>query len=90
MRLSFEGSTLKLSCITAIGKSYDECSFNGEIRDREIGFNNRYQLDALRACAEEDTVRLAFKGALGPVIITPMQGDKFTYLVLPVRLKAGD
>lgn len=89
VRFHFDGPYVQLSCITAVGKSYDECSINGAIEDLEIGFNNRYLLDALRA-AGDDTVQLSLKGALNPVVITPEQGDKYTYLVLPVRLKAND
>ncbi|MGE4548237.1 MAG: DNA polymerase III subunit beta [Intestinibacillus sp.] len=89
VRLHFDGDTLKMSCITAIGKSYDECTIDGSIENLEIGFNNRYLLDALRACQDE-TVILSLKGALNPMVVTPVEGDKFTYLVLPVRLKAGE
>ena len=55
----------------------------------EIGFNNRHILEALRAAGDEQ-VKLQLKGALNPMIISPMEGDKYTYLVLPVRLKAND
>lgn len=89
VRLHFDGNILKMSCITAIGKSYDECTIEGSIENLEIGFNNRYLLDALRACQDE-TITLSLKGALNPMVITPVECDKFTYLVLPVRLKAGD
>ena len=78
-----------MSCVTAIGKSYDECLFDGSIENLEIGFNNRYILEALRAAGDEQ-VKLQLKGALNPMIISPMEGDKYTYLVLPVRLKAND
>lgn len=89
VRMVFDGSTVKMSCITAIGKSYDECQIEGEVRDLEIGFNNRYLLDALRA-AGDDTVVLSLKGPLNPIVITPTEGDKYTYLVLPVRLRANE
>lgn len=89
VRMSFDGDTVKMSCITAIGKSYDECVYKGNIEALEIGFNNRYILDALRACPTEEVV-MSLKGSLNPVIFTPVEGDKFTYLVLPVRLKAND
>ena len=46
-------------------------------------------LEALRAAGDEQ-VKLQLKGALNPMIISPMEGDKYTYLVLPVRLKAND
>ena len=55
----------------------------------EIGFNNRYVMDALRS-AGDDTVLLQLKGPLIPVVVSPLEGDKYTYLVLPVRLKAND
>lgn len=89
VRMNFDGSTVKMSCITAVGKSYDECVIDGSIEELEIGFNNRYLLDAIRAAADE-TVVLSLKGALNPLVITPPEGDKYTYLVLPVRLKAND
>lgn len=87
VRMEFDGSLLKLSCITAIGKSYDEYQYEGEVPHLEIGFNNRYLLDALRACPSEQ-VKISLKGSLNPIVFTPEEGDAFTYLVLPVRLKA--
>ena len=89
VRFHFDGSYVQMSCITAVGKSYDECAFDGTIDELEIGFNNRYVLDALRA-AGDDTVLLQLKGPLNPVVVSPLEGDKYTYLVLPVRLKAND
>lgn len=89
VRFHFDGSYAQLSCITAVGKSYDECAIGGNVENLEIGFNNRYLLDALRA-AGEDVVHLSLKGALNPVVINPPEGEKYTYLVLPVRLKAND
>ena len=89
IRFHFDGSYVQMSCVTAIGKSYDECPFDGSIENLEIGFNNRYILEALRGAGDEQ-VKLQLKGALNPMIISPMEGDKYTYLVLPVRLKAND
>ena len=89
VRMVFDGSLLQLSCITAIGKSYDECGYDGTVEHLEIGFNNRYLLDALRACPD-GTVNLSVKGSLNPIVFTPQEGDAFTYLVLPVRLKANE
>ena len=57
----------------------------------EIGFNNRYLLDALKA-AHADTLRINLNTPISPCIIEPeAEGDrnKFLYRVLPVRLKAG-
>lgn len=89
VRMTFEGNILQMSCITAIGKSYDECTFEGHVENLEIGFNNRYLLDALRAI-DDEKVKICLKGSLNPMVFKPENGDKFTYLVLPVRLKANE
>ena len=56
----------------------------------EIGFNNRFLLDVLRAVPAE-TVRLKLNTNVSPCLILPEEeaDDHFLYMVLPVRLKAG-
>ncbi len=89
VRCNFDGSRLKLSCTTALGRSYDECVIPDCGSQVEIGFNNRYLLDALRAC-QDDTFVLGLKSSLSPCTMRPVEGSKYIYLVLPVRLKAGE
>jgi len=87
IRFQFIDNQIILSCVTAIGKSYDECSIiDGAAIDLEIGFNNRYMLDPLRAVSDEK-IKIKLNGSLNPLLITPIDNDKYTYLVLPVRLK---
>ncbi len=52
----------------------------------EIGFNNRYLLDALRN-ARTEKVRMEISGPLSPVKVLPARATTFLYLVLPVRFK---
>ncbi len=89
VRCTFEGETLKLSCVTALGRSYDECPVGFCPEKLEIGFNNRYILDALRACPDDDFI-LGLKSSLSPCTMEPLEGEAYKYLVLPVRLKAGE
>lgn len=87
IRFEFERDIVKMSCITAQGRAYDECALSGGSGEKiEIGFNYRYMLDALRACPDEE-VKLSVKGSLSPLIIRPTEGDSFLYLILPVRLR---
>ena len=53
----------------------------------EIGFNNRYLLEALRN-TECDEVKIQLGGPLSPMKVVPKEGDNFLFLVLPVRLKS--
>ena len=58
--------------------------FEGE--ETEIGFNHKYFHDALKAC-EEDLAKIEFNSNLSPCIIKPVEGEDFTQMVLPVKLK---
>ena len=56
----------------------------------EIGFNNKYLMDALKA-APADKVRLELTTSVSPCVILPTEGEEnFLYMVLPVRLRAGE
>lgn len=87
IRLSFGNGEIRIACSTALGKINDavECDIEGE--EVEMGFNNRYLSEALRA-TESDKVRLIINSPLAPVKIVPMEGENFLFLVLPVRMKA--
>ncbi len=86
LKLNLENNKLTVKCSTEIGSVVDEITANQDGNDIEIGFNNRYILDALRACRKEEVV-FEFTSPLAPCKIVPTSGDDFTYLVLPVRFK---
>ena len=86
MKIRFEPEQIHISCTTALGRVVDDvpCALTG--KELEMGFNNRYVLDALRA-ADCDTLKLQISGPLSPMKVVPPEGDSFLFLVLPVRLK---
>ena len=90
LRCVFDSNLLKISTKTAIGDAYDECPLSGDGGGLEIGFNNKYLMDALKA-AQADKVRLELTTGVSPCVILPTEGEEnFLYMVLPVRLKAGE
>ena len=90
LRCVFDSNLLKISTNTAIGDAYDECPLSGDGGGLEIGFNNKYLMDALKA-APADKVRLELTTGVSPCVILPTEGEEnFLYMVLPVRLKAGE
>lgn len=89
VRCLFSNSQLKISCITALGKAHDELDINSSGADVEIGFNNKYLLDALKN-VDSDLIKIQMNGPLSPMKIMPIEGNNFVFLVLPVRLKAND
>ncbi len=82
----FENGKLKISCSTAIGKVNDEIDVDITGPMIEIGFNNKYLLDPLKTI-DDDKVKLQMNGGNLPMKIIPLDGNSFTFLVLPVRLK---
>lgn len=86
LRISFTASKVTVRCQTNLGRVVDEFAANAEGEDVEIGFNNRYLLDALRN-ARSEQVCMEISGPLSPVKVLPAEGEGFIYLVLPVRFK---
>lgn len=89
VRCIFENDSARISCITTIGKANDELEVKMSGDNLEIGFNNKYLLDALKN-TDSDEVKIQVSGPLSPMKVVPTKGDNFTFLVLPVRLKASD
>ncbi len=88
VKCCFENDTIRTSCNTSKGEAYDEFSATVEGEYVEIGFDNKYMLDALKF-AETDEVKIRMNGALKPVVILPSEGASFVFLVMPVRLRNG-
>ena len=90
LRCTFGDNVLRIITKTGVGNASDQCPIQGDGGGLEIGFNNRYLMDALKA-APTATVRLELSTGVAPCIIRPAEGeDNFLYMVLPVRLKAGE
>ena len=69
-----------------MGKVDDNISVVTGDANLEIGFFNSFLLDVLRAC-DDEIVKIKFKKNINPMIITPLEGDSYLYLLLPRRLK---
>lgn len=86
VRCIFSNQEMKLLCTTSMGRASDQLTVEMEGDEVEIGFNNRYLLDALRN-TECDEIRVGLSGPLSPMTVQPKEGESFLFLVLPVRLK---
>ena len=68
-----------------MGRASDEISVPIIGESVEIGFNNRYMLEALKN-TDTDEVKLVLNGSVSPIVIKPVKGDSFLSIVVPVRL----
>ena len=90
VRMTFGDGTIDCVCVTPIGKAEDVCTCEGSGEGLEIGFNDRYLTDALKASGK-DKLLICLNTASSPCIIKAAdETEAFTYMILPVRLRAGD
>lgn len=83
---TFENEVVRIRCNTNLGSFSEDLKIKYGYSKMEIAFNARFMMDALRN-AECDQVKLQFTTPLAPIKIVPMDGNDFTFLVLPVKMK---
>ncbi len=89
LRCVFGDGAVDITTKTAIGDAADRCVVSGDGQGLEIGFNNKYLMDSLKA-APAEKLRMEFTTGVAPCVILPAEGEEnFVYMVLPVRLKAN-
>ena len=78
---------VNLYCESTLGKVKDTimAKTNGDQLEK-IAFNNKFMLDALKHCQTEKII-IGFNGPVMPIIIKPLKGEDFLYLILPIRLR---
>ena len=86
IRCIFDKDMIKISSVTVLGSANDRVPAEMTGEKLEMGFNNKFLLDALRVC-DTDEVIIKLSSPVHPIIIVPTDGDSFLFLILPVRLK---
>ena len=87
VKINISDDNIVIDCETLVGKVHDETAIEklyGE--NLEIGFTNQFLLDVFGSCDTEE-VFVEFSTPLSPMVVTPLEGDKFFYIILPIRLK---
>lgn len=72
-----------------IGDVFEQIASTQNGENLNIAFNSRYILEGIKIMDAEE-IQLNFMGSLNPCIITGVDDDSYTYLVLPVRLAQDD
>ena len=88
VKCSFEDGVLNVFASNLSGSVHDHVPIEKEGEDLLIGFNNKYLLDALRACPE-DNLKITLASALMSMQIEgtdPQGADQFLYMILPVKM----
>ena len=86
VRIAFGESEAKITCSSPLGRLDDRMPIELEGGAIEMGFNDRFLLDAVKNTGESE-LRFEMTAASSPLVIKPVEGDHFVFLVLPVRMK---
>ncbi len=85
IRMRFQPNLLKISSNAEMGNTEEEIEIAliGDAID--ISFNARYIADIIRN-VPDDVLSMKFNSSVSPCIVTPVEGEEYLYLILPVRV----
>lgn len=84
MTVDLDGITL--TCISQTGDAREDIVAVVEGKELEIGFNPRFVIEALKV-VEDQEIYIDFTTNISPVVIRPITGNEYMYVVLPIKLK---
>ena len=88
VRLSIVGDEMTVFSTAEMGSSKESIPVRNEGGDLQIGFNPKFLIDSLKVIPD-DNLRISFNSQIGPAVLKPIEGDRYLFLVLPVRIKVS-
>lgn len=85
IKFNIEDDIIVLKSLSEEGNIEEKIEVIKEGENLLIGLNSKYLKDVLSAIEDEEII-MNFKDQISPCIIKPLKGDKFKYLVLPIRI----
>ena len=85
IKLDIKDTIMTVTSKSEEGNVKEEIIINKNGEDIEIGFNAKYDLDVLKSI-DDDEIDMLFNTSITPCLVEPLTGNKFEYLILPVRL----
>ncbi|MBQ9196647.1 MAG: DNA polymerase III subunit beta [Clostridia bacterium] len=84
LKLSPEGK-MEMTANADRGDVHEEIDIGIDGSELSIAFNSRYLTDIIHN-VDNERIRMCFNSNVSPCMIKPVEGDAFTFLVLPVRI----
>jgi len=85
IRFNIQKDMMYITSLNEEGNIEEKVEIINEGEDLNIGINSKYLKDALSVIDEEE-IKINFKDSVSPCIISPLKGDKYNYLILPIRM----
>ena len=85
VKLDIKEGNMNISAYSELGKVDENVIINLDGKDVVIAFNSKYLTDILRVI-DDDYIYMYFNTSIAPCVIKPYSGDKYLYLILPIRI----
>lgn len=85
IKLSIKDTIVTITSKSEEGAVREEVIVTKDGDDLEIGFNAKYVLDVLKSIDDEE-IYMMFNTSITPCLVEPTEGNRFEYLILPVRI----
>lgn len=85
IKLAIRDNIITITSKSEEGNVKEEVLANKTGDDLDIGFNAKYVLDVLKSIDDEE-IKIIFNTSITPSVVKPLEGNKFDYLILPVRI----
>lgn len=87
IKIKAENDMMRITSISDLGDVLEEISIHLEGEAIEIAFNARYIGDVVKNI-DDECCMLSMSNSVSPCVLSPVDGDEYLYLVLPVRVSA--
>lgn len=84
--LDIDETSVSLDCESVMGKVKDKFNIDMQGEPMQIAFNPKYLIEAFKNI-EDEKIKISFSSPVTPAVIRPIEGDKYLYIILPVRIK---
>ena len=88
IKLSIKNNLMTITSKSEEGNVKEEIIMEKTGDDLEIGFNSKYVIDVLKA-VDDEQVLMEFNTSTTPCLVKPLSGNRFEYLILPVRIASN-
>lgn len=85
IKMSIRNNLLTITSRSEEGNVREEIVMEKTGDDLEIGFNSKFVIDVLKVIDDEE-ISMNFKTGTSPCVVKPIEGDRYEYLILPVRI----
>ena len=85
VKFEMRENNLKITSNSDLGNVVENVNVSFKGKDLKIAFNARYFTECARNITDE-FIKISFNNPTNPCLINPIDGNSFTFLILPVRM----